>query len=142
MKLLKFETSIGEITAYEIYGERYFKAVETATLMGYGRPREAVNKFCVNVETIEIPTNGGWQPTKMIQGKDFCRLMMNCQSDLSFNLREDFIEKYFFQESLIQKHSGLTHKILDCGEKLSVMTKDLQALLQKILDSTDELNLN
>ena len=39
MQLLRIETPLGEIVAYEIFGKRYFKAVEIASLLGYTKPR-------------------------------------------------------------------------------------------------------
>ena len=119
MQLLRIETPLGEIVAYEIFGKRYFKAVEMASLLGYTKPREAVNRYCETTEFMDIPTNGGWQSTKMILGDDIYRLAMHCPSDICKAIREDWI-------SDLKKIPGLY------GELNRLQDKNIALLKQQI----------
>ena len=142
MQLLRIETDLGEIIAYEIFGPRYFKAVEIATMLGFAKPRDAVNRFCTDVEFKEIPTNGGWQVTKMIQKKDFYRLVMHCNTEIAEAIKEDWIDDIMdYPKLVLQQTKVLEESISDKTQIKKALERENSHLreLRRLWDSVSKI---
>lgn len=83
--LMIFENAeFGKIRTVEVEGKIYFVGNDIAKALEYARPYEAISAHCKGAVTYRIPTNGGFQESKVIPEGDIYRLIVKA-SDQSKN---------------------------------------------------------
>jgi len=77
MKALQVFNSaeFGEFSLIEIDGKPYFPATQSAKILGYSNPQEAIRTHCKGVREMLTPSNGGNQRVKYITEGDLYRLI-------------------------------------------------------------------
>lgn len=104
-------TEFGEIGILVSEGKELFPATDSARMLGYKNPQEAIRMHCKGVREILTPTDGGDQRIRFIPEGDLFRLIVKSKLPAA-----DRFEGWVFDEVLptIRKHGVYaTDKVID-----------------------------
>lgn len=137
-------SEFGALSVLMIDDKAYFPATECATILGYAKPRNAIERHCKGALKRGVPTNGGTQEKTFIPEGDLYRLII--RSNLPGAIR---FEHWVFDEVLpsIRKHGAYMtettiDKILanpDFGIRLLTQLKEEQVKNAKLAAQNEEL---
>ncbi len=137
-------SEFGALSVLMIDDKAYFPATECATILGYAKPRNAIERHCKGALKRGVPTNGGTQEKTFIPEGDLYRLII--RSNLPGAIR---FEHWVFDEVLpsTRKHGAYMtettiDKILanpDFGIRLLTQLKEEQVKNAKLAAQNEEL---
>ena len=144
-EILIFNNSeFGTLGVLMIDGKAYFPATECANILGYVKPRNAIERHCKGALKQGVPTNGGIQEKTFIPEGDLYRLII--RSNLPDAER---FEHWVFDEVLpsIRKHGAYMttvtiDKVLanpDFGIRLLTQLKEEQARNATLVAQNEDL---
>ena len=118
----------GKVRTIEIDGTPWFVAKDIAEILGYGNPRDAVQKHCKGVAKRDTPTSSGVQQISYINEGDMYRLIMKSKLPSA-----ERFEKWVVEEVLpsIRKHGGYISG-QDTLSDEELMARALQVAQRKI----------
>ena len=128
-QLQQFQSEeFGALEILMIDDKPFFPATESAKILGYTNPQEAIRTHCKGVRKILTPSNGGQQSKNYMPEGDLYRLII--RSKLPAAVR---FEKWVFDEVLpsIRRHGAyITEEVLEAAMKSQDFAFELFRKLQ------------